>query len=71
MTDAKWMLEAVVRAIHTILLSEHGGAAGIRDKAMLQSALPKHRKNLPMNQKLIILISLLRTVLVCLETVVE
>ena len=41
MTEPKWVLEEVVRAIHTMLLSEHGGATGIRDEAMLQSALSR------------------------------
>ena len=41
MTEPKWVLEEVVLAIHTMLLSEHGGATGIRDEAMLQSALSR------------------------------
>jgi death-on-curing protein len=41
MMEPKWVLEEVVLAIHTMLLSEHGGATGIRDEAMLQSALSR------------------------------
>ena len=41
MTEPKWVLEEVVRAIHTMLLSEHGGATGIRDEAMLQLRVTK------------------------------
>lgn len=39
MTEPRWLLERVVLAIHSILLDEHGGANGIRDKDMLASAL--------------------------------
>lgn len=39
MTEPKWVLDDVVLAIHSILLSEHGGAAGLRDSDLLASAL--------------------------------
>jgi death-on-curing protein len=35
------VLEEVVRAIHTMLLSVHGGPTGIREELMLQSALAR------------------------------
>jgi len=36
-----WVLDNVVVAVHQILLAEHGGTPGIRDKALLNSALKK------------------------------
>jgi hypothetical protein len=39
MTEFKWVLEEVVGAIHSMLLSVYGGPTGIRDELMLQSAL--------------------------------
>lgn len=45
MKEPVWVLPEVVLAIHRMLLSEHGGAPGVRDKALLNSALarPKQR----------------------------
>ncbi len=45
MTDPVWLLPELVLAIHQQLLSEHGGLPGIRDQALLDSALarPKQR----------------------------
>jgi death-on-curing protein len=45
MNDPAWVLEEVAQAIHSMLLAEHGGASGIRDKGLLDSALsiPKHK----------------------------
>jgi death-on-curing protein len=39
-----WIDEAVVLAIHEEQLAEHGGAPGLRDRALLSSALarPQH-----------------------------
>jgi len=37
--EPKWILEDVAKAIHGMLLSEHGGGKGIRDIALLESAL--------------------------------
>lgn len=44
MTEPIWILDDVVRAIHRRQLAEHGGAGGIRDEGLLESALsrPKH-----------------------------
>lgn len=45
MPEPDWVLDEVVFAVHQILLSEHGGGSGVRDKALLASALarPKQR----------------------------
>lgn len=42
--DPVWLGKAVVLAVHGRLLAEHGGAPGIRDTALLDSALarPQH-----------------------------
>ena len=39
-----WLLDSVVLAMHERLLSEHGGASGIRDAALLDSALARPRQ---------------------------
>ena len=36
-----WLSKAAVLALHDELLAEHGGAAGIRDETLLDSALGK------------------------------
>ena len=36
-----WVVEAVVLAAHDEQLAEHGGAAGVRDAALLDSALAR------------------------------
>lgn len=41
--DPVWLGKAVVLAMHGRLLAEHGGAAGIRDPALLDSALARPR----------------------------
>ncbi len=45
MTEPRWVLESVALAVHQMLLAEHGGSPGIRDEALLNSALtrPKQR----------------------------
>jgi death-on-curing protein len=44
MTAIVWIEEAVVLALHEEQLTEHGGAVGLRDLGLLQSALarPQH-----------------------------
>lgn len=45
MTDPIWIEAALVLAIHDRQLAEHGGAEGLRDEALLHSALgraPNH-----------------------------
>ena len=39
MKEPVWVRRDVVLAFHERLLAEHGGAAGIRDEGMLESAL--------------------------------
>ncbi|HMA51675.1 MAG TPA: type II toxin-antitoxin system death-on-curing family toxin [Magnetospirillaceae bacterium] len=45
MTQWRWVREDVLLAIHDAQLAEHGGGAGIRDKAMIEMALdhPRNR----------------------------
>jgi death on curing protein len=38
MTEPVWVLPEVIRALHERLLSEFGGASGVRDEGMLESA---------------------------------
>lgn len=37
----RWLDPAVILAVHDEQLTEHGGGAGVRDKALLESALAK------------------------------
>ena len=39
MSRPVWLLEQTVLAVHGMVLSEHGGEAGIRDQGLLSSAL--------------------------------
>ena len=43
MTIIEWVEEAVVLAVHEEQLAEHGGAVGLRDIGLLQSALARPR----------------------------
>ena len=43
MSEPVWVLREVVLAYHDFLLSQHGGASGIRDESMLDSALNRPR----------------------------
>jgi death-on-curing protein len=36
-----WLTRTVVEAVHTDLIREHGGALGIRDESLLESALAR------------------------------
>jgi death-on-curing protein len=38
-SEPVWVLPELVQAVHQILLAEHGGLPGIRDQALLDSAL--------------------------------
>jgi len=51
MIEPVWVLNGIVEAIHTMLLAEHGGGCGIRDKSLLDSALarPKQKFNYDSN----------------------
>ena len=39
----RWIPDAAVRAMHAELLAEHGGRPGVRDAALLSSALARPR----------------------------
>jgi death-on-curing protein len=41
MKEPIWLLDAVVTAIHSRQLAEHGGLEGVRDPGMLSSALAR------------------------------
>jgi len=41
MNEPKWIRKAVVLALHSEQLAEHGGSDGIRDEGLLDSALAK------------------------------
>ena len=41
MSDWKWMQQDVVLALHDEQLTEHGGATGLRDLGLLESALAR------------------------------
>lgn len=43
MSEWRWLGEALILAIHDEQMAEHGGPAGIRDRALLQSALARPR----------------------------
>ncbi len=44
MKEPDWVIPEVVTAVHQMLLAEHGGALGIRDEALLESALNRPRQ---------------------------
>jgi death-on-curing protein len=44
MNEPVWVLDQVVFSIHKMLLAEHGGSPGIRDKALVDSALAKPKQ---------------------------
>ncbi|UJS24560.1 type II toxin-antitoxin system death-on-curing family toxin [Thiothrix winogradskyi] len=46
MTEPRWVLEDVTLAVHQMLLAEHGGSPGIRDKSLLDSALARPKQRL-------------------------
>jgi death on curing protein len=43
MTEPVWVPATVVKAMHDAQLAEHGGAAGLRDHGLLESALARPR----------------------------
>ena len=43
MKEPVWIDRRVVIAVHELLLSEHGGALGVRDETLLDSALARPR----------------------------
>ena len=44
MTEPAWVLDDVVQAVHSMLLAEHGGGSGIRNEALLDSALARPKQ---------------------------
>ncbi|HKW16075.1 MAG TPA: type II toxin-antitoxin system death-on-curing family toxin [Terriglobales bacterium] len=44
-TEPFWILEKVVFAAHSRLLAAHGGAEGLRDSGLLESALARPRQH--------------------------
>lgn len=45
MTGPRWLSKVAVLAIHGRLLAEHGGAPGLRDESLLESALAAPRNH--------------------------
>jgi death-on-curing protein len=43
MMEPGWLLPAVIDVIHDMQLAEHGGALGVRDRGLLDSALNRPR----------------------------
>ncbi len=41
MSEPTWVLRSVIEAVHDMQLAEHGGASGVRDVALLESALSR------------------------------
>lgn len=41
MTDPVWVMPELAQAVHQMLVAEHGGLPGIRDQALLDSALAR------------------------------
>ena len=46
MTEPVWVLPELVLAVHQMLLAEHGGLPGIREQALLDSALARPQQKL-------------------------
>jgi death-on-curing protein len=44
MNEPIWLLPEIVISVHQMLLAEHGGASGIRDETLLDSALNRPRQ---------------------------
>ncbi len=44
MKEPIWILDDVVQAVHSMLLAEHGGGSGIRNEALLDSALTRAKQ---------------------------
>lgn len=44
MREWRWIREDVALAIHDAQVAEHGGLSGVRDRALLQSALARPRQ---------------------------
>jgi death-on-curing protein len=44
MNESQWILDRIVIAVHQILIAEHGGSAGIRDRGLFESALARPKQ---------------------------
>ncbi|WP_198265158.1 type II toxin-antitoxin system death-on-curing family toxin [sulfur-oxidizing endosymbiont of Gigantopelta aegis] len=44
MREPVWVLDEIVESVHSMLLAEHGGGSGIRDKALLDSAIARAKQ---------------------------
>ena len=44
MKEPNWILTEIVFSVHQMLLSEHGGGTGVRDKTLLESALSRSKQ---------------------------
>ena len=51
MSEPVWVLPELVQAVHQTLLAEHGGLPGVRDRALLDSALARPRQKYAYNSK--------------------
>lgn len=51
MNEPVWILRELVVAVHQMLLAEHGGLPGIRDEALLDSALTRPRQRFAYSDK--------------------
>ncbi len=51
MTEPVWIDERDALTIHSLLISRHGGAPGVRDEGLLQSALARPRQLLAHGEK--------------------
>ena len=49
MNEPVWVLPEIVLAVHQMLIAEHGGSAGIRDEALLDSALNRPQQRFAYN----------------------
>ena len=46
MSEPRWVPGQAVRAMHSMLIAEHGGIDGVRDEGLLESALARPRNKL-------------------------
>ncbi len=46
MSDPNWVLQEIVVSVHQMLIAEHGGLPGIRDLALLESALNRPKQQI-------------------------
>jgi len=51
MSEPVWVLSELVQAVHQILLAEHGGLPGVRDQALLDSALARPQQKYAYDSK--------------------